>query len=79
MRFGWSREMFLYAPWSPLRNARLWAGLSQDELAAIVGATRETISAVERGASLPSVSLALALAGALDTTVEELFAADELR
>ena len=62
-----------------MRNARLWAGLTQGELAAMLGASRETISSVERGASIPSVTLALGIARALDTTVEELFAADELR
>jgi putative transcriptional regulator len=79
MRFGWSPEILLFEGWSRLRNARMWAGLSQDELAVIVGSSRETISALERGTSIPSVTLALAIAGALDTTVEELFAAGELR
>lgn len=79
MRFGWSREVLLYEHWSLMRNARIWAGLSQHELAAIVGSSRETISSVERGVSIPSVSLALAIARALDTTAEELFAAYELR
>lgn len=50
------------------------AGLSQEELARQVGTTRQTISALERGRSIPSVSLALALARALDCSVEELFA-----
>jgi putative transcriptional regulator len=79
MRFGWSPEIVFYALWSPMRNARLWAGLSQEELAGIVGASRETISSIERRASIPSVTLALAIARALDTSVEELFSADELR
>jgi putative transcriptional regulator len=78
MRIGWSRE-WLFPGWSPLRGSRVLAGLSQDELAAIVGASRKTISSIERGASIPSVTLALALARALDTSVEELFSADELR
>jgi putative transcriptional regulator len=55
------------------------AGLTQGDLAAIVGASRETISSVERGESIPSVTLALAIARALDVSVEELFSADELR
>lgn len=78
MRFGWSREL-LYTHWSPLRSARIWAGLTQDELALIVGSSRSTVSSAERGASVPSVTLALALARALDVTVEELFSADDLR
>jgi putative transcriptional regulator len=70
---GWDRyELFLRG--SPLQNARFIAGLSQEELATKVGSTRQTISAVERGTSLPSVGLALALAHALDCSVEELFA-----
>jgi len=75
---GWSREL-LVPEWSPLCSARFWAGLSQGELAAIVGTSRETISSLERRTSIPSVTLALAIARALDTTVEELFAADALR
>ncbi len=79
MRFGWSPELLLYEHWSLMRNARIWAGLTQGDLALIVGSSRETISSVERGASIPSVSLALAVARALDTTVEDIFAAGELR
>jgi putative transcriptional regulator len=79
MRFGWSWELLVGAHCSPMRAARMWAGLSQADLAAIVGSSRDTISVLERGASIPSVTLALAIAGALDTTVEELFAAGELR
>jgi putative transcriptional regulator len=75
---GWSRELFL-PEWSPLKGARIWAGLSQDELAALVGVSRETISSLERSESIPSVTLALVLAHALDASVEELFGADELR
>jgi putative transcriptional regulator len=78
MRIGWSRE-WLFPDWSPLRGSRVLAGLSQNERAAIVDASRKTISSIERGASIPSVTLALALARALDTTVEELFSTDELR
>jgi DNA-binding XRE family transcriptional regulator len=55
----------------------MWAGLSQDELAEIVGTSRETISSLEREASTPSVTLALALARALGASVEQLFDADE--
>jgi putative transcriptional regulator len=76
MLLTWSRELLLPA-WSPLQGARFWAGLSQGELAAMVGASRETISSLERGASVPSTTLALAIARALDVTVEDLFAAGE--
>jgi putative transcriptional regulator len=49
--------------------------LSQQQLAAAVCASRQTIRSLERGRSTPSVTLALAIARALDSTVEELFAA----
>jgi len=55
--------------------ARLTVGLSQQELADAIGAARQTISDVERGAAIPSVSLALAIAAQVERPVEELFAA----
>ncbi|MFZ5785631.1 MAG: helix-turn-helix transcriptional regulator [Acidobacteriota bacterium] len=51
--------------------------LSQAELAARVGVSRQTIVAIERGNYNPSVELALRLAGELGTTVEELFTLEE--
>jgi putative transcriptional regulator len=59
--------------------ARMEAGLSQGELAAEVRASRQTICAIERCARTPSLNLALALAGRLDRSVEELFAPTDLR
>ena len=75
---GW-RTSPIWDRWSPLRTARCWAGLSQEELARAVGSTRQTISSLERGRSVPSLTLALALARELSLTVEELFRGDELR
>jgi putative transcriptional regulator len=59
---------------SPLAARRIACGLSQAELASAVGVSRQTVGSIERGASVPSVRLALALAAALGTTVEPLFA-----
>ena len=56
-----------------MRRARLMAELTQAELAAGAGVTRQTIVAVEAGDYAPSVYLALAIADRLDSTVEELF------
>jgi putative transcriptional regulator len=64
---------------SMLRSFRIREGLSQEELADSVGASRTTVSKLERGRAVPSVTLALALARRLHATVEELFATDELR
>jgi putative transcriptional regulator len=56
-----------------VRRARQLAELTQAELAAAAGVTRQTIVAVEAGDYAPSVYLALALADRLRTSVEELF------
>jgi putative transcriptional regulator len=56
-----------------VRRARQLAELTQAELAAGAGVTRQTIVAVEAGDYAPSVYLALAIAERLDTTVEQLF------
>lgn len=57
-----------------LRRHRTLAELTQQELAARVGVTRQTILSIEKGKYAPSVGLALQLAGELGTTVESLFA-----
>jgi putative transcriptional regulator len=78
VRFDWSPELF-YPHWSPMRTARFWAGFTQGDLASVVGTSRETISSIERGRSIPSVTLAIAIAHAVHATVEQLFASEELR
>jgi putative transcriptional regulator len=61
-----------------LRRHRLEAGgLTQQQLADRVGVTRQTIHSIEHGKYRPTVELALLLARALDTTVEELFQLEE--
>ena len=56
-----------------LRSARVQAGLSQGELAAQAGITRQAISAIEGGKAVPTTAVALRLARALGRRVEELF------
>jgi putative transcriptional regulator len=56
-----------------LRAHRESRGLTQAELAEAVGVTRKTVNTVERGHFVPSVVLALRLAGALRVSVEDLF------
>ena len=58
---------------SHLREARAKAGLTQLELAELIGVSRKTINTVENGVFIPSTLLALKLARALGTTVEKLF------
>ena len=59
---------------SALRERRLECGLTQAELAARAGVSRQLVAAVEAGHNTPAVDAALGLARALATTVEELFA-----
>lgn len=56
-----------------LRLTRLARGLSQGDLARTAGVTRQAISGIESGRWSPSLDVALALARALDSTVEGLF------
>jgi putative transcriptional regulator len=58
---------------------RARAGYSQQELADLVSVSRQTVGSIERGDSLPCVTLAIAIALALDSSVEELFSAKRLR
>ncbi|HZP84401.1 MAG TPA: helix-turn-helix transcriptional regulator [Chthonomonadaceae bacterium] len=56
-----------------LKVARAERNLSQEELAARVGVTRQTISSIETGQYCPSTLLALLLSRQLDKRVEDLF------
>ncbi len=60
-----------------VRQRRIAAGLSQAELATRSGISRPAVSAIEIGRLSPSVTAALALAKALDCTVEQLFGVAE--
>lgn len=59
----------------PLAERRTARGWSQQELAALAGIPRSSVSAIEAGRLTPSVTAALAVAGALECSVEELFGA----
>lgn len=56
-----------------LREARNEKGLSQMELANMVGVSRQTISSIENGQFNPTAKLALILCIELDKTFEEIF------
>lgn len=56
-----------------LKEARTKKGLSQAELAAMVGVSRNTISSIETGQFNPTAKLALVLCIALDRKFEDLF------
>jgi transcriptional regulator with XRE-family HTH domain len=56
-----------------LRRARLFADLTQVELAQLAGVTQQRISAWESGVSIPRDEARVQLARVLQTTVAELF------
>ena len=56
-----------------LKQARTEKGMSQAQLAELVGVSRNTISSIETGQFNPTAKLALVLCIALDRQFEELF------
>lgn len=63
-------QAHLLSQMAPARKAQ---GLTQQQLSHMAGVSRQTIVEIEAGGYNPSTILALRLATALDTTVEELF------
>ena len=56
-----------------LKEIRKSKNISQEQLAEMVGTTRQTIIAIEKGIFNPSAKLALLLCVALDCKFEDLF------
>ena len=56
-----------------LRVVRTEKRLTQEMLGEMVGLTRQSIIAIEKGRFTPSIHTALMLARALETPIEELF------
>lgn len=56
-----------------LKEARSEKGLSQQQLANMIGVSRNTISSIETGQFNPTAKLALILCVALDKKFEDLF------
>lgn len=56
-----------------LKVERAERNLTQEALAQLIGTTRKSINAIEMERMVPSTLLALKLARALDTSVEQLF------
>ena len=56
-----------------IKERRAEKGLSQQQLADLVGVSRNTISSIETGQFNPTAKLALILCIALDQKFEELF------
>jgi putative transcriptional regulator len=59
-----------------VRTLRSQRGLSQGQLAAAMGVSRQTINSIEADRYTPSLPLAIALARFFGRSVEEVFHAD---
>lgn len=56
-----------------LKAARATKDLSQEQLAQLVGVTRQTIGMIEAGKYNPTLNLCIAICKALGKTLDELF------
>ena len=56
-----------------LKAARAAKDLSQPALADLVGVSRQTINAIEKGDYNPTIKLCIAICKVLDKTLDELF------
>lgn len=60
-----------------LKSARAAMDLSQEQLAKIVGVTRQTIGMIETGNFNPSIQLCIAICKALNKTLNDIFWEDD--
>lgn len=56
-----------------MKSARAALDLSQQELADMIGVSRQTINAIEKGDYNPTIKLCIDLCKALNKTLDELF------
>lgn len=56
-----------------IKAARAAKDLSQQALADLVGVSRQTINAIEKGDYNPTIKLCIAICKVLDKTLDELF------
>ncbi|MBQ2757065.1 MAG: helix-turn-helix transcriptional regulator [Clostridia bacterium] len=56
-----------------MRAARQQLGLSQSELAKLVGVSRQTINMIENGGYNPTILLCLRICHALQVTLNDIF------
>lgn len=56
-----------------MKIARIEKDLSQEQLAELLGVTRQTIGLIESGSYNPTLKLCVAICKALDKTLDELF------
>ena len=60
-----------------VKVARVQKDMTQKDLASAVGASRQTINAIEQGEYNPTIKLCRAICRVLDKTLDELFWEDD--
>ena len=60
-----------------IEEIRKEKGINQDELAKILGVSRQTISSLERGRYNPSITLAYKIAKLFELNIEDVFIFDD--
>ena len=60
-----------------IEEIRKMRGIRQEELAKMLGVSRQTVSSLETGRYNPSISLAFKVARCFGMTIEEVFLFDE--
>ena len=60
-----------------MKAARVSKDLSQDQLARMIGVSRQTINAIEKGDYNPTINLCISICRALDKTLDEFLACPE--
>lgn len=65
--------MSKFTPLDKLIKAREEKGLTQEQLAKLADISRQNLSHIERGASLPSLAVAFRISKALNKSIEQIF------
>jgi putative transcriptional regulator len=60
-----------------VRELRVARGMSQGQLATVLGVSRQTVNSIENGRYLPSLPLAITIARVFGTFVEDVFRPEE--
>lgn len=60
-----------------MKQARIQAGFSQETLAKLVGVSRQTINAIEKGDYNPTIRLCIGICRVLGLTLNDLFWEEE--
>jgi DNA-binding XRE family transcriptional regulator len=74
---GFAATALALEPGYPVARLRIQRGLTQAQLAAMVGTRQPSIARLENGSSLPSISFLQKVAAALDATIEVRLVAEE--